>query len=127
MGESLANDRTQVAFQSRWKTLSKNPKLVVIALFASYVMSTTIPAPANTQKLWRIRVWVPAGRLGSIPCHVSVQRQFPLRCRILERHWLAYFDPTTGGHPRIPISRSLRRGFLSEVYHVLSLLLGNLG
>ncbi|RSM03460.1 hypothetical protein CEP52_007410 [Fusarium oligoseptatum] len=34
--ESTVEERTKLAYQNRWRTLSKNPKLIVIALFASF-------------------------------------------------------------------------------------------
>lgn len=33
--ETAAEARTKLAYQNRWKTLANNPKIVVIALFAS--------------------------------------------------------------------------------------------
>lgn len=35
----MADERTKLAYQNRWKTLWNNPKLIVIALFASFVNS----------------------------------------------------------------------------------------
>jgi hypothetical protein len=35
--ESTVDERTKLAYQNRWRTLAKNPKLIVIALFASFV------------------------------------------------------------------------------------------
>lgn len=32
---SAAEARTKLAYQNRWKTIASNPKIVVIALFAS--------------------------------------------------------------------------------------------
>ncbi|KAF4497342.1 quinate permease [Fusarium agapanthi] len=34
--ESTVDERTKLAYQNRWRTLAKNPKLIVIALFASF-------------------------------------------------------------------------------------------
>ncbi len=36
-GYSAADERTKIAYKNRWKTLMNNPKILVIALFASYV------------------------------------------------------------------------------------------
>jgi hypothetical protein len=33
--ETAAETRTKLAYKNRWKTLANNPKLMVIALFAS--------------------------------------------------------------------------------------------
>lgn len=40
--ESNRDSRTQAAMKNRWSSLLHNPKLMVIALFASYVSDTLI-------------------------------------------------------------------------------------
>ncbi len=34
-GYSAADERTKIAYKNRWRSLQLNPKLLVIALFAS--------------------------------------------------------------------------------------------
>ena len=36
VGYSAAEERTKLAYKNRWNTLRNNPKILVIALFASY-------------------------------------------------------------------------------------------
>lgn len=33
--ESTVDERTRLAYKNRWRTLANNPKLIVIAVFAS--------------------------------------------------------------------------------------------
>jgi len=43
-----ARVRTDAAFQNRWQTLFKNPKILIIAFFASYVFYICLMEPPDS-------------------------------------------------------------------------------
>ncbi len=48
VGYSAAEERTKLAYKNRWNTLRNNPKILVIALFASYAP----PRAASFENAW---------------------------------------------------------------------------
>lgn len=106
--ESTVEERTKLAYKNRWRTLYKNPKLVVIALFASSVSpdkSILSFKRLTLQQIRWFRVWLPAGRPRSVFGHDSIQGQFPFCCRVIQCHWLAHFDFAARWHPRLAVRR----------------------